>query len=435
MKNIALLLISILVGAITAPAQTLFSQKFSLGLGEPNNAPTMLAAHGDSLLILGGVEKAVFWVNNSIIPTTGLEDLNLDVNQQKSCVYFNHKWWIGIGTVNDGQKYLLNTTGGEASWTSPFAIDSPVNDVFVHDGLLYVVGAFNTVDGQVVNHIFTVDSLNNVTKVGSNGHQQKIVTGLVLNDDLYIIDYVPFAIPAQRTLWKFRNEWSRIDLGFKYQCIGTDMAVDQSGKLLIGGIFYDGNADWYNGLIKYDIALDSVIFVLDDCLGIFYVDSWNNLVFFSGPVSEIEGQPVAVCDLNFLDEQNVNHYYSDNGCIGYLPGIPYLGHYATIESIEGNGLSDLCIVDTVPFTLTGIKDIVTHQAVKVYPNPAVDIVTLEGTSGDISIFNIVGQQINVPSESSGARVNLDIRNLSTGIYTIVVVSKGDRSVARFEKIE
>jgi hypothetical protein len=437
MKNLALLLAIVFVGAITASAQSLFTQKISLGLGEPNNAPSVLTAHEDTLLLLGGAEKAVFWVNNNegIIPTTGLEDLNLDVNQQKSSVYFNHQWWVGIGSVNTEQKYLLSTTGEQASWTSPFAIDSPVNDVFVHDGLLYVVGAFNTVDGQVVNHIFTVDSLNNVTKVGSNGHQQKIVTGLVLNDDLYIIDYVPFA--NQRTLWRFRNEWSQINLGFDYTCIGGDITVDQSGKLVISGIFFDGNADWYDGLIKYDIASDSIVFKLDDCLGIFYVNSWNDLIFFSGPISEIEGQTVAACDLNFLDAENLNHHYSDNGCIGYLPGIPFLGHYATIGSMQGNGLSDIYVVDTVPFTLTGILEPYTNlQSLKLYPNPATSMITVEvSAKGQIHVLNTLGQEVISPIVDVSSKVDLNVSNLPTGIYTIMVLSKNIRSVGRFEKIE
>ncbi len=434
MKNIALLLISILVGAITAPAQTLFSQKFSLGLGEINNIPSAITTNGDTLLLVGGPNKAVLWTGNQqmVIQTTGLEGTDLSIDQRKVCTYFNNQWWVGGNFSNATCKYLAVMDGATMHWTSPYTIDGSVKDFVTTTEKLYIFGDFKTINGDSVYHIAAIDLEGNITPIG-NQTTELAQSGIIFGDQLYVVEGEENVNYPEQKLKKYNLEghsWEQISLPAIYQPGKVRVRTNVLNQPILVGEFMDQDLNMTTGILT--VGSDSMI----DCHWPLTTDVWKGMMMITGVIDRIDGNEVETCNLNYIDTAGAFKAYDDNGCVGYGDiGTPFMGHYAMIGSIDGDG-ADIYIFDTAEFTITAIIDEIHANAqLKLYPNPATDVLTLEGINGDISVFNILGQQIAVPSEEIGSKVRLDIGDLPTGIYTIVIVSKDARSVGRFEKIK
>jgi hypothetical protein len=81
---------------------------------------------------------------------------------------------------------------------------------------------------------------------------------------------------------------------------------------------------------------------------------------------------------------------------------------------------------TVSETLTVHIDQQPTLALKIYPNPAVSYLVVEGTSQSITIFNMAGQRMPVRvNAESDTRVTLDLTSLAGGAY---FVKAGTQSV-------
>jgi Secretion system C-terminal sorting domain len=73
----------------------------------------------------------------------------------------------------------------------------------------------------------------------------------------------------------------------------------------------------------------------------------------------------------------------------------------------------------------------TAAAITIYPNPATDRVYVSGTwNMQVLIFNIAGQQMDVPSEPNGNGVILHTVNLRAGIYFIHILKNGNSQTTR-----
>ncbi|QQR50650.1 T9SS type A sorting domain-containing protein [Candidatus Nomurabacteria bacterium] len=436
MKNIALLLI-LLVGAINASAQTLFSQKFPLALGEPNNAPSSITANKDTLLLFGGTPGAVLWTANQqqIIPTTGLEGVDLSSDQKKVCAYFNNAWWVGGNFINSTCKYFAKMSGTTKHWTSPYILDGPVNDLIVTPEKMYVIGDFKTFDGDSVYHIVEIDLEGNVIPVG-NQATLNTQSGMVIDGFLYTVEGEENIFFPEEKLKRYSVEghiWEEITLPTQYQPGKVKVRTNVSNQPILVGEFMDENLTVSTGILT--VGSESFI----DCHWALSTDVWKGIMLITGVIDRINDIDVETCNLNYIGINGTFKAYDDDGCIGYKDvGVPFMEkYYAMIGSINGNGLVDIYVFDTAEFTITAVDEIRNVQALKLYPNPATDIITVDVVThiDEIKIVNILGQQVVVPSVGIGSKVRLDIGDLPTGIYTIVIVSKDARSVARFEKIE
>ena len=77
-----------------------------------------------------------------------------------------------------------------------------------------------------------------------------------------------------------------------------------------------------------------------------------------------------------------------------------------------------------------------HLAIKVFPNPANEILTVhvsgEFDNSSLKIFNLVGQQLTWLSVKSDY-TDIDVRNFEKGIYFLVYESDSQRIVNKFVK--
>ncbi|MDA3892775.1 MAG: T9SS type A sorting domain-containing protein [Salinivirgaceae bacterium] len=71
----------------------------------------------------------------------------------------------------------------------------------------------------------------------------------------------------------------------------------------------------------------------------------------------------------------------------------------------------------------------------VYPNPAADILFVQGDNmQSIDIVNVMGQQIKSLANINNDQVNIPVNDLSKGIYFVVAhLNKGEKSIMKFTK--
>jgi hypothetical protein len=81
---------------------------------------------------------------------------------------------------------------------------------------------------------------------------------------------------------------------------------------------------------------------------------------------------------------------------------------------------------TYTFSMIRQVNLKSASIISIYPNPATDHVYVSGTENmQVQIFNVTGQQMDVPSEPTGNGVILHIIGLRAGIYFIHVLKNGN----------
>jgi hypothetical protein len=139
--------------------------------------------------------------------------------------------------------------------------------------------------------------------------------------------------------------------------------------------------------------------------------------------------------------QHVEHYFWDFGD-GDTSNEEFPDHSYTQT---GNyqitlAVSNSCGTDTVRTLLhheaTGINELSLQKQVKLYPNPAKDLLTIQNESSykmsEITVYNVLGQIIfhTVPDNKKQYQIHLS--NYASGIYTLKVKLNETNVVSRFE---
>ncbi|NDW08742.1 T9SS type A sorting domain-containing protein [Dysgonomonas sp. 520] len=98
---------------------------------------------------------------------------------------------------------------------------------------------------------------------------------------------------------------------------------------------------------------------------------------------------------------------------------------AFIDPIQSYTVGCDCKADTT----TGIANAVSNTEVKIYPNPAVDTVYVEGDVNEIAIFSLQGQQVLTNSKTN----TVDVSGLASGLYIVRVIDgSGAQSSAKLQ---
>lgn len=99
----------------------------------------------------------------------------------------------------------------------------------------------------------------------------------------------------------------------------------------------------------------------------------------------------------------------------YTDATPLNGtNYYRLRQVDHDGKSEYSKIEQVIFGA--------GSGVKVYPNPAVSTVNIEASEGSkVSVYNMVGQRMEVRATGSGRLTTLDVSALSAGNYTIQVL--------------
>jgi len=113
------------------------------------------------------------------------------------------------------------------------------------------------------------------------------------------------------------------------------------------------------------------------------------------------------------------------------------------EDENGSGFGNRLYIDEVNFNyVTGINDFTKEIALRIYPNPAQETVSVLMNLGEpqnigIKVFDISGKEVmpDVEKNVSGGEqeIHLNVKNLSTGIYFAHISYKGVKLVRKFVK--
>jgi len=71
---------------------------------------------------------------------------------------------------------------------------------------------------------------------------------------------------------------------------------------------------------------------------------------------------------------------------------------------------------------TGTPALSSNASVRIYPNPAHDVLTIDAGNQSApttaSVYNMLGQRINIELNSSGNKLNLNISQLPPAVYIV-----------------
>ena len=74
---------------------------------------------------------------------------------------------------------------------------------------------------------------------------------------------------------------------------------------------------------------------------------------------------------------------------------------------------------------------------KLYPNPASDILYLENPSGtaieNVTVYNTLGQEVRYLKNQSASKVAISVANLPVGMYIIQFTTEGVTQTAKFAR--
>lgn len=231
------------------------------------------------------------------------------------------------------------------------------------------------------------------------------------------------------------NEQSSLDID---QDGTADILINtQPGKLGLAPIFFGGCVHAIEGYNNEIGGVETVVMEEGDVL-----DFWVN---FSMYFEEDEDLPLYGGDGNtYTDWDDNEANYVGVMIINEMNGLSYLGwmevrvdletetlyvlshaYNATPEGIIAAGQTELTTVDVEDLHINDLT---------LYPNPTTDILNieleLEQTIGQatFSLKSMTGQQVKFEQRALSAgkqQVQLDVSNLASGIYQLVIESNGE----------
>lgn len=128
----------------------------------------------------------------------------------------------------------------------------------------------------------------------------------------------------------------------------------------------------------------------------------------------------------------VHHRYATNG--QYLVSVMLAG-----ECSDSAVSSRTVEVYDVVGGSTGITQVSNSKDLKLYPNPAKDVVVVENLGGlnlkQILVYNVIGQKVYDEKAESSMKHKIDISGLISGIYTVRIETSGGTVIRKFEVLK
>jgi uncharacterized protein YxjI len=92
--------------------------------------------------------------------------------------------------------------------------------------------------------------------------------------------------------------------------------------------------------------------------------------------------------------------------------------------------------DTASVIVTGVHSYAENQQIKIYPNPANDVITIESPffkqAQAISVYDVQGQVVS-SINTNAKKTNVDISALTKGVYIVEVKTVNGFSVKKLIK--
>tara|TARA_B110000285_G_scaffold192955_1_gene221694 strand:+ start:70 stop:1995 length:1926 start_codon:yes stop_codon:yes gene_type:complete len=230
-------------------------------------------------------------------------------------------------------------------------------------------------------------------------------------------------------------------------CQDITVLLDQSGQATISANYLDGGSTDNEGVVSFEIDIDT--FSCDDIgentVILTIADAAGNTATCTAVVSVIDTiNPVIVCpedqnvdwdpngtytlpDYVLTNEVSATDNCSENLIITQNPSAgTVLGVGITIVSFEttdDSGNTITCSFELDVIIDLGFNDNTLNQGLAIYPNPSASFITINSKNQlieNVNINDISGKQIIDLKNLNTETKNIDISNLSKGIYFISI---------------
>lgn len=198
-------------------------------------------------------------------------------------------------------------------------------------------------------------------------------------------------------------------------------------------------SDYYEGTISYNLGLPSTSALTGDAH--ISVDGSGTLVFPLGVsvanvirVKSIDtavfNEPMILGDIEVVREQ---YEYYDLA----TQNLPIFIHTSMTISQVGGGTpiaTNSIVLSKYPTeNFVGLEENTSAQ-INIYPNPASDKITLEGIdleNASVTFVNQAGKTVKTVTKNLGS--SIDVNDLATGLYIVVIEKDGQRNLTKFTK--
>ena len=321
---------------------------------------------------------------------------------------------VSVGPVNDaiGASSEFTSTGTFRGLTFDNSVNQTLNSVVV-----YATGSGN--------RTFALeDSLGNVldsATIPLNNGQQTVQLG--------------FNLPAGNGMVLGilgTTNLTRNTAGAVFPYVSTDGSLSITGNNAGAAGRYYYFYDWQIQQAACYTALNPVtVFVLNSGGYIFTATGTGTptVNFTPGDTSSSNTYVWSFGDGNTSTQVSPSHTYATGGTY-------------TVQLIVSNGSCADTVSQTVNTVILGINDINAMTSANVYPNPASNILTLsvnsskQYTNCKLGISSVLGQDVygkEVDLSSGANKFDIDIANLSTGVYILSLQNGKDMVTSKFVK--
>ena len=258
---------------------------------------------------------------------------------------------------------------------------------------------------------------------------------------------------------------STVDIDYGDGTIGYSISSAVNHTYTIAGTYYVcvtvTKYDASQAVLCTDTYCDSIIITSGTmpCQADFCVIQDSTLIITQNPngtTTTTIGDAFFFCDLSTPVGmiQSWQWDMGDNGAGQYLPNTSSTSQTPVYE-FDTNGVYNVCLTivtvggqctsttcDSVDFSMmqgqTAVEEISAFEALKLYPNPASDRITVNliaNTTGDLSIrlVNMMGQTLSYQAITifNGAiNHSLDVFEIANGVYSVEVVLNGEKQHQR-----
>jgi len=230
-------------------------------------------------------------------------------------------------------------------------------------------------------------------------------------------------------------------------CQDITVLLDQSGQATISANYLDGGSTDNEGIVSFEIDIDtfSCNDIGENTVTLTIADAAGNTATCTAVVSVIDTiNPVIVCpadqnvdwdpngtytlpDYVLTNEVSATDNCTENLIITQNPSAgTVLGVGITIisfETTDDSGNTITCSFELDVIIDLGFNNNTLNQGLAIYPNPSASLITINSKNQlieNIKISDISGKQIIDLKKVNAETKNIDISNLSKGIYFISV---------------
>jgi len=230
-------------------------------------------------------------------------------------------------------------------------------------------------------------------------------------------------------------------------CQDITVLLDQNGQATISANYLDGGSTDNEGIVSFEIDIDtfSCNDIGENTVTLTIADASGNTASCAAIVSVIDTiNPVIVCpadqnvdwdpngtytlpdyvltnEVSATDNCTENLTITQDPVAGTILGVGL--HIISFETIDDQGNINTCSFELDVIIDLGFNNNTLNQGLAIYPNPSASLITINSKNQlieNIKISDISGKQIIDLKKVNAETKNIDISNLSKGIYFISV---------------